>query len=300
MEKKSNSNFKLFTLSHLAVITVKGEDSVKFLQGQLTCDINSLAESQASIAAFCNPKGRVISTLLVVKTADAILLILPASLLDKVYKKLQIYILRSLVQLNEKNGLSLFGVDGQMAQGDASVLDLGPGCDDVVVTKLPYSQSRYLCIVDNTKSVAPSMQQNNCNPESTEEWRYLDISAGFPWFEESQSELYTPQMLNLDGLGGVSFNKGCYTGQEVIARTHYLGKAKRNLFVAESNGMPETPENGISVLDGDTQEKIGNILIAQTYLQNTRLLAILQVTDVTSHKLVLDDVNRTAIKILPI
>lgn len=294
MDKQPDSSRKVFSLSHLAIITVTGEDSAKFLQGQLTCDINSLSESQAGIAAFCNAKGRAISTLLIVKTAAAFLLILPNGLLDKVLNKLRMYILRSAVQLSGQSGERLFGLPCP-----PSATDFNLPAESHIVIKLPPPLSRYLCIAGQPESTTLN-QQFSLSIGETEEWRYWDISSGFPWFEASQSELYIPQMLNIDKLGGVSFSKGCYTGQEIIARTHYLGKAKRSLFLAECDSLMETPDSGISILDSETRQSVGSVLNAQTFSKNTRLLVVLQSEDAEAKNLILDDAKQTAIKIVPI
>jgi tRNA-modifying protein YgfZ len=304
LDKPPDSTRKIFPLSHLAVIVVAGEDVAKFLQGQLTCDINSLSASQASIAAFCNPKGRVISTLLVAKSMDAFLLILPASLLDKVLNKLKMYILRSAVRLiDQSQSLTLFGLHyplPALAELNLPAENLTVSGGDPIMIKLPSAQPRYLCIAKQPQAAATLSQQHTLSIGEAEEWRYRDISSGFPWFEAEQSELYIPQMLNIDGLGGISFSKGCYTGQEIVARTHYLGKTKRHLFLAECDAPLETPNVGTTVLDGETKQNVGSVLSAQTYSQNTRFLVVLQVADAESKNLILDDAKQTAIKLVTI
>jgi folate-binding protein YgfZ len=283
---------KIFDLQHLAVISVSGEDSAKFLQGQLSCDINSLTNSKASVAAFCTPKGRVISTLLVVKAQATYLLILPASLQDKVSKKLQMYVLRSKVNLNSLDQTwQLRGLQRLFQESSGPV---GAVSAENGVLKLAWSYGRELQLSLPSDQSPPAEHQ----PADDAEWIYQDIAAGFPWFDAGQSELYTPQMLNIDGLDGISFNKGCYTGQEIIARTHYLGAAKRHLFIAECQGIAPLLEDGsLSVLDAVNQQSLGSVLIAQSFLQHTLLLLVLQVADIGTHNLVLDDGKRTAIKL---
>ncbi|MGZ4959330.1 MAG: CAF17-like 4Fe-4S cluster assembly/insertion protein YgfZ [Methylomonas sp.] len=304
MDKQPDSRPKIFPLSHFGVIAVTGDDRAKFLQGQLTCDINSLSESRASLTAFCNPKGRVISTLLVAKTAEAFLLILPASLLDKVLTKLKMYVLRSAVQLSDQNEtLTLLGIHGPLAE--ITGLDL-PSENFAVagnfplIIRLPGVLPRYLYIADSSESASALAQRHEISIGGVEEWHYQDISSGLPWFEAGQSEQYIPQMLNIDGLGGISFNKGCYTGQEIIARTHYLGKAKRNLFLAECEFTMPIPEPGLAVLDKDTKQSVGALLRAKSFSPNTRLLVVLQAEDAESKQLILDDAKQTAIKIVRI
>lgn len=292
----------LYPLSHLACIEVSGADAGQFLQGQLTCNMNELSESKASIAAFCNPKGRVISTLLVVKSFNSFLLVLPSSLLEKVLKKLQMYVLRSKVQLTDKSrAFSLIGHSGPNACDQLALPSMAFDCsqsDDLIDIKLPSPHPRFLCIVKTQSHATPLLEGfalGDCDA-----WRYQDISSGFPWFDISQSEKHIPQMLNLDKLGGISFNKGCYTGQEIIARTHYLGKAKRHLYLLESKDHIHWPTNqDLAVLASETGEKIGEILDLQKLGGVTRMLAVLQTVAEESKNLILDDPEHTPVVLTP-
>jgi len=287
----SSINTRIFNLNYLAVIEVSGADSANFLQGQLTCNVNDLSDSQASIAAFCTAKGRVISSLIVIKTVDSFCLVLPASLLDKVLKKLQMYVLRSAVKLVDKR--EQWAVYGLQIQESANPVEPAffVNQSEFITIKLPSVLSRYLMI-------KPIQSSTTVNQISDNAWHYQDILDGLPWFEFEQSEQYTPQMLNIDQLGGISFTKGCYTGQEIVARTHYLGKAKRSLFAAQSNQLLDLPCDGCAVLDSQTQQAVGHVLKAQHYQEQTYLLVVLQVTDVDSQALVLDDQQRNLITLI--
>lgn len=295
---------RFFPLDHLTVLEVAGEDAGKFLQGQLTCNINELTTDKASFAAFCNAKGRVISTLMILKHNAVFQLILPASLLDKVKNKLQLYILRSKVQLHDQSQrVKLIGltsphqVDDSGLNDDLMAISLSP----VPTIRLPSSTPRYLCLVaqDTVTSFTASLQQQGYSRGESNLWRYLDISSGIPWFELSQSELYTPQMLNIDKLGGISFNKGCYTGQEIVARTHFLGHSKRELVLAESDLVLADEMQQPDVLDMITSEKVGSILIKQSYQGKTRLLTVLQTVDAPAKHFILADAERTVLKPIP-
>ncbi|MGY6276702.1 CAF17-like 4Fe-4S cluster assembly/insertion protein YgfZ [Methylomonas sp. MgM2] len=298
----NNPNNTLYQLNYLACIEVTGNDASQFLQGQLTCNINDLSDSKASIAAFCNPKGRVISTLIILKTQEGFLLVLPLSLQDKVLKKLQMYVLRSKVQLSGKDRtVSVTGL-GNPDFGDAlSLPTLDFHCtqgDTLIAIKLPSSNPRFLCIsnvLTHSVNVLDSFEKGDCKL-----WRYQDISHGFPWFDANQSEKYIPQMLNIDQLGGISYNKGCYTGQEIIARTRYLGKAKRHLCLLECEGNLQ-PEKGrdLSAINSKTREKVGEIIELQALDGVTRMLAVLQTGDEGSKNLILDDRERTPIVLIP-
>ena len=287
----------LYHLSHLAAIEVIGDDASQFLQGQLTCNVNELTETKASIAAFCNPKGRAISTLLIIKIPSGFLLILPRSLLDKVINKLQMYVLRSKVKLTDKtNELTIIGLS--CSEPAATGLDL-PNDDfhcshsgNQILVKLPSTYPRFLCITNAGDTLQGFVEGKE------QEWRYLDISCGFPWFELDQSEKYIPQALNIDQLGGISFNKGCYTGQEIVARTHYLGQIKRQLCLAECQRVLR-PSGDLAVKDVETQQKTGEVLALQAIADSTRLLLVLQTVDGKAKNLILDDIEQTPLTLVP-
>ncbi len=288
------------TLTHLAAMEVVGEDAVPFLQGQLTCNVRELNETTASFAAFCNPKGRVISTMLLIKTSSGFCMILPRGLLEKVLKKLHMYVLRSKVQLNDLSSRWL--IEGLICPENAAGLDLPAQALQAMVrggqtwVKLPSQIPRFIGIMNI--DLATDANLSAINPGSIDAWRYLDISAGIPWLDEVQSEQYIPQMLNLDQLGGISFNKGCYTGQEIIARTHYLGAAKRRLFLGECECHPTTDEM-TQVNDAFTREKLGDILAIQRFNNRSRLLMVLPTIDAEAKSLILGDSSQTPITLIP-
>ncbi|MCQ8102522.1 folate-binding protein [Methylomonas sp. SURF-2] len=287
----------LYPLTHLAIIEVNGQDASQFLQGQLTCNINELSLQTSSIAAFCNAKGRVISTLLVIKTHTGFFLILPADLVDIVLKKLRIYILRAKVRLDKPDKLSLIGLMTAGAIGDTSLLREDFECSQtagLLIVKMPFSTGGFLCIAPATDTTA----LEKLPVGELAEWRFWEISSGFPWFAAAKSEQYIPQMLNIDQLGGISFNKGCYTGQEVVARTHYLGKAKRHLYLAECDKILP-PDSDYAIKDADSGDKCGEILCLESSDGITRLLTVLQTVDDTTKNLILDDSKSTAIKLIP-
>lgn len=289
---------RFYNLSHLAIIEVSGDDASQFLQGQLTCNINDISEVKASIAAFCNAKGRVISTLIVAKAQQSFLLILPESLAETVRKRLQLYVLRSKVKLTISANLSLYGVFGTYLEQKIALPEESFGCSrsqNLTCIKMPSEKPRFIVVAYSTANEISLFDgvQNG----ALSEWRYQDISTGFPWLAASQTEAYIPQMLNIDQLGGISFNKGCYTGQEIVARTHYLGKSKRQLYVAECD-VNFPPDAEISVLSAENQTKCGEIVALQALGQNTRLLIVLQTVDDSLKNLILSNLEHTPITLI--
>jgi hypothetical protein len=239
-----------------------------------------------------------ISTLLVIRTQLGFLLILPASLLDIVGKKLQMYVLRAKVQLATPENLALIGIIGHYDIPGITLPGQDFSCranEDMLFIKLPRNQ-RFLCIAPLNKISASPLSNLPSGPLS--EWRFQDISGGLPWFEVSQSEQYIPQMLNIDQLGGVSFNKGCYTGQEIVARTHYLGKAKRQLYLAETQEILSRDPD-LAVIDAQSLEKCGDVLALESCYAITRLLIVLQTVDDNPKNFILNNQKHTPIKLIP-
>lgn len=293
---------KIFSETGLAVIEVSGRDAAKFLQGQVTCDINSLTATQATIAAFCNAKGRVISTLMIVSIDSGLLLILPAGLRDTVLKKLRIYVLRADVKLQASEHRMVYGLEADATLENETDWPNG----DFQVTYLPQPMiklpgaSRYLVLSDNEtwSAFCNSASEHTSKIGSLAEWRFQDMSTGLPWFDLSQSEQHIPQMLNIDHFGGISFSKGCYTGQEIVARSHYLGKIKRALFIAEMPAMPTPPVDGCPVLEHESLRNFGCVLASATWSGTTRLLLVLQIVDELPKQLILDDDYRSPVAVI--
>lgn len=289
---------RIYPVAHLAVLTVAGSDAAKFLQGQITCNINDVTDIKSSLGAMCNPKGRAIATFLLVKNADAFLMILPKELLEPVKKKLQMYVLRANVSLTDSSDrLCLIGLSyGASESGKTSEQSFATSRQDSITVDF---QGRCLIIADADKAQAFWSEQLKLGfrPDNSAQWRYLDIVSGIPWLTAQTSEEFIPQMLNLDKLGGISFNKGCYTGQEVVARTHYLGKAKREMFVAEGKDLtpPEANSNIIDDSSG-TAQTIGKVLCAASGQEGCKMLVILQVADTPAYRLKLE--NNAGITVL--
>lgn len=263
---------------NLAIVKVTGADATQFLQGQLTCNINKITETNSFFAAYCNAKGRTISTLLIFKMKDDYFIILPKELMDKVIAKLRMYVLRSDVTF--ENVSDTFCLLGLTTTNPEILSDLPKNSFNIKqgIIKLPSKIHRYLIIksVDNAQSIWTQLiQDHNVSPANSETWKYQDISAGIPWLSSISSEEYIPQMLNIDKLGGISFNKGCYTGQEIVARTHYLGKAKRELFLAECSSTAMLDHNN-QIFVSDSEQAVGKILSIQSNNQTIRMLTVMQ------------------------
>jgi hypothetical protein len=227
----------LTALLSQGLILASGADAPTFLQGQLSNDITQLSSSRAQLAAYCTPKGRVLATLLLWKTENGYALGLPRELCEPIRKRLQMYVLRSLVQLADASDqtalIGLAGADAlavvrsELGLALASDYDVAHG-HGVSAISLPGTRAQV--IADSARGaeiwdrLAP-----RCAVMSEETWDAHAVAAGIPAITAATQDQFTPHMLNLDLVGGVSFDKGCYTGQEIVARTQYLGQVKRRL-----------------------------------------------------------------------
>jgi tRNA-modifying protein YgfZ len=224
-------------LTHLALIEASGDDAKPFLHSQFTNDINHLAQGQAQHAGWCNAKGRMQASFLVWHQGDRYFLGLAADLQEATQKRLQMFVLRSKVKLTALTDSTLMlGLAGP--QAEEALADAGLPCpaeilhtavaDGTTVLRLDASR---LIVVAPQSAMAALWQKLTvkARPAGVPVWRWLDIQSAFPLVTLATKEEFVPQMADFEKLGGVSFHKGCYPGQEVVARTQYLGKVKRHL-----------------------------------------------------------------------
>jgi tRNA-modifying protein YgfZ len=289
----------IYPLTCFGVLTVSGKDAAQLLQGQITCNVYDITPSKSSLAAMCNPKGRAIAVFLLVKNADDFLLIMPTGLLATVRNKLQMYVLRSQVTITDSS--EAYGILGVLNLDADSQPFFTETNDGVIAVAMPYVVSRKLLIAPVANALelwAAAIEQQGFSLGSTTRWKCLDIYSGIPWLTLETSEEYIPQMLNLDKLGGISFTKGCYTGQEIIARTHYLGKAKRELFLAECD-VTDLPLANAAIVDESGQNAVGNVLAAEFDQTGCKILAVLPKSENEDQNLSLRDYNQSLIHLLP-
>lgn len=230
-------------LSHLGLIRVDGPDARSFLQGQLSTNLSALNAGAGQFSSWSSPKGRVLSLLHVFLHHDAIHLALPHSLLAPVIKRLGMYVLRAKVTLSDaSDALAGFGVVGDNAAAQLQRLGLNVPAmrwetvsdNDVTLMRLHGVLPRLLCWGAPARMVELARALDESTAwRSEDDWALGAILAGEPAIYSETSDQFVAQMLHLDALGGIDFKKGCYTGQEIIARAHYRGRVKRHLVRAE-------------------------------------------------------------------
>ena len=225
-------------LSHLALIGCAGDEAKTFLHNQLTSDINHLGADAAQHSAWCSAKGRMLVSFLLFRNDSEYRLQLSADLAAAMQKRLQMYVLRAKVKIFDlSTSHELIGLSGSQAEAALKSADL-PVPEKSLETAaftggkvIRLDQNRFEVVVEAgaTADVWTKLAQS-ARPVGTPVWQWLDIRAGVPLITDVTKEEFVPQMANFELLGGVSFHKGCYPGQEVVARTQYLGKVKRHLY----------------------------------------------------------------------
>lgn len=239
----------LADLSHLEVIRFSGDDSENFLQGQLSCDVRQAKREHASIGSYCTPKGRMLATFLLWREADGFCMQLPADVRAGVQKRLGMYVLRAKVRVSDGSADTVrLGISGSAAE--VALAELGgvaPQADydlasfgNLRAIRLPGGRFELLVPSGAAADTWQSLSRY-CMPAGSSCWEWLDIQAGIPMVTARTQEQFVPQMANLEIIGGVSFQKGCYPGQEIVARTHYLGKVKRRMHLAhiDTDSVPQ-------------------------------------------------------------
>ena len=235
----SSEENKFIVLDKTSTIKVEGDDRIQFLQGQLTQDINLISQSKALYAGFCNPKGRLLAFMLCYAAYDAIHIQLDSSIKESILKKLKMYVLRAKVSLNLlEDTFTLIGFVGSQALIERDIkipknhLDIVQ-CDDLIIMRIGQDGERYQLMGEAFK-VSEFIKLNfaKYSTMSVDDWNNLDILDGIPDIYPTTQEAFIPQSLNMDLIEGINFKKGCYTGQEIVARTHYLGKVKRRMYRA--------------------------------------------------------------------
>ncbi len=259
-------------LDELVLLRASGADARDFLQGQLSSDLRKLNSQTAQISSYNSPKGRMLAVLHLIENADGILIELHASVAAAVLKRLRMFVLRSRVTLNEPDptlrSLGLIGPDAASAlsllglHAPESALACSRNSDGLCALRRHGTTPRYSVVGTATAidSAERTLRQHGSLTWNTscDAWRRAQIEAGEPVVVTATSDHFVPQMANLDQLGGIAFDKGCYTGQEIVARLHYLGNLKRRLFVCDIGGA--TPLAGDDVLSGDST--VGEIIDA--------------------------------------
>jgi tRNA-modifying protein YgfZ len=228
-------------LSQFGLIGLAGEEAQTFLHGQITNDLRGLTHQAAVFAGYLSAKGRMLANFLVMKRGDDVLVMLPASLREPIQKRLSMFILRSKVKARDAGAewvrLGVNGPDASQALTEALGYELPSG-----MMGMAHGEQTFVLRLGDQRfdvflqpEAAPAIWQQlsaRSRPVGAPAWDWLMVQSGVPMVLPQTQDHFVPQMANMELLGGVSFNKGCYPGQEIVARSQYLGKVKRRLFLA--------------------------------------------------------------------
>lgn len=261
-------------LTGFGLISAAGEDAVHFLHSQLTNDIDHMGNAEARLAGYCSPKGRLLATLLIWKSGNAVLLQLPRQIQPAIQKRLQMFVLRAKAGLADvTDSHVIFGLAGQLAasalgQWFPAMPPIAYGkaeSDHGTLIRLADASGipryQWITTVDIAQNAWPKLIVT-LKPVGERVWRLTDIQAGIPRITQATQEQFVPQMINFEAIGGVSFKKGCYPGQEIVARSQYLGKLKRRMLPATIDTNHAAP--GMEVFSSaDPEQPCGMLVNAE-------------------------------------
>ncbi len=231
----------MIKLPYLEIIRVSGVDAGQFLHNQLSADVLALSTQDSTFACYCEPKGRVLALMLVHRVNEDYFVIMSSELTTAVTERLKIYRMRAKVEIQILSEYTVAGLDAD-------------GTPESLLTaqriRIPGSNKWLLVITDGITAVTDVSLQ--------EAWKYSELQMGISWLGTETSAQFLPQMLGFEKLGAVNYRKGCYPGQEIVARTHYLGKVKRHprLLDCRLSSCPR-PMDRIDILaDGQAHESV--------------------------------------------
>ena len=248
-------------LQHYALISASGQDAVTFLHGQLTNDISGLTTQHCCLAGYCTPKGRLLATMLVWRSDETVMLLVPAQLQPDLQKRLQMFVMRAKVKFEHlSDQSSLLGIIGQA--GAAALVNWFPALPAQAMDCASNAHGTLLRLADANgvpryEWIAPLKTINAAWPTlvaaagelSAQDWALAEIHSGIAQITLATREKFVPQMINFELVGGVNFKKGCYPGQEIVARSHYLGKQKRRTVLARIDDVNVV--SGVEVFSTD-------------------------------------------------
>jgi folate-binding protein YgfZ len=250
-------------LPHLGVISVMGEDAAGFLHGQLTQDISGLPLGEARLAGYCSPKGRLLASLLVWReSADRLLLLCSADVLGATLKRLSMFVLRAKARLTDASAeLAALGLVGTAGLPPEAPRIAGACASHNGGTLIRLDdvggQPRHLWVGPVAQAAAVASQWPVLDPDT---WLWLEAESGVPRIVAATADQFVPQMVNLESVGGVNFKKGCYPGQEVVARSQFRGTLKRRAFVVHGQA-PLAPGQEL-FHSGDATQPCGMVVLA--------------------------------------
>ncbi|NYT69896.1 YgfZ/GcvT domain-containing protein [Pusillimonas noertemannii] len=306
----NNSPSFAVPLADLSVLRASGADAAAFLHGQLTQDITGLPPGQARLAGYCTPKGRLLGTLVICRDPaqpEDFVALVKADIAQALAKRLSMFILRAKAKLTVEP-IAVWGV--QLAAGQqAASLPFAPPVDDAPFSVAQTDQGTWIAAPRAEAGPRRWWLLDGQNPPTEDHdasrlaaWQAADIAAGLPWIQAATQDVFIPQTLNLDLIEGVNFTKGCYPGQEVVARSHYRGTIKRRMaYGIAQPGGPADSLAGSDIFDAARPESpSGRVVNAASGDGETHLLLEVHLADLGTAEYRLGSIQGPHIGIQPL
>lgn len=293
----------LVDLSHTGLIAVRGKDAETFLQGQFTNDIRQVDANHIQISGYCSHKGRLLSNFLIFKHADSYILRLPGALIEDTLKRLRMFVLMAEVVMEDASDSQIhIGYSGPNAEKELQEqLGSVPTAEfesiqinDMTVLRLPGINPRFEILgpLNDIKKLWDTLNVHG-TPVGSEVWSWLSIKSGLPLITPQTVDAFVPQMVNMQLINGISFKKGCYTGQEIVARMQYLGKLKRRMYLAHVD-CSTRPTEGDSLFSPSSKSGQGTgkiVNVSQSPDGGFDILAVIEISSVDTGSVHIGDTD---------
>ena len=303
----------LCDLSQFGTLKVSGDDAQNFLQNLLSSDVQEITLQQAQLSSLNTPKGRMLASFFIWRTASAYFLQLPTPLCSAIQKRLSMYILRSKVKVEDVSTHHVvLGLAGKHAADflqhnfGATPKKIGTVVHLEHASLIQVGTQRFqICIAATEAAALWQKLSADATPAGSPCWDWLNIRDGIPVIVPATQEQFVPQMVNLELLEGVSFKKGCYPGQEIVARMQYLGKLKRRMYLAH---IPQKhlkdgnfPRAGDELFSEDLENQASGMIVNAALAPNggCDLLAVIQITSHDEHTIHHHSIQGPALEFLP-
>jgi len=289
-------------LKEVSIIKITGKDANDFLQGQFSNDANALENGNVQFNSYNSPKGRMYASFYLTKLNDHFYMIIPTEISEMLLKRLRMFVMRSEVTLDivdsQCYGFHGGQLIGQLDEKSTIPQDALSALKNETSTWIRMSTERLIGFGPAVSELIESLD-SGISREGDQHWRILDIHYGIPIIYGSSQEEFVAQMVNLPQVGGVSFTKGCYPGQEVVARMHYLGKLKKRMYrINIQTDLAPSPAENIYEKSSENAQSIGQIVDAQLNESGSvDALAVLQIKSAEAAPLCLGSIDGPEIEI---
>ena len=304
----ANNSTIICDLSHFSTVVIAGEDAAGFMQGQFTNNVDNVNENNSQISGFCNNKGRMIANFHLFQHQQNYFISIKSDLVERSIAHLQNYIMRAQVAIQDiSEQIIHIGISGEHAESLLSpfIDNVNSTADSIshnenyIALRVAGTTPRYeiFCSAEHAKTLWQTATDKSsavkANAVNSSSWDYLNIENGLPFIDSNTSEQFVPQMANMGLINGISFEKGCYTGQEIVARTHYLGKQKRRTYriKIKTDKAPKAGEQMATDTSTENQYTGTLITVQQTAENEYEALAVIQIKSAEQEKLKLKDAD---------